>query len=595
MMSNASDSHERFDELSVLYLWDALEASERTWVEQHLEGCEVCRDRFERDKELDLMISDSLTPGRAPDGLEGNVLSAFREGVRDTGSDGPVKMRIVRGTPWFWRAMRVSASLAAAFVLVVMGGMLTGEMLPRAQMVGGFAASRLKPRAVFESYDTGPVQDGVFGRDFKGLGDAERADPSAPATTVRTATPAPRRSLERGRSQAGKSLDQANPNFAYNLGVAAGMPQNKAAQASGDQAATAGKVESKRQLIYRATVSLEVDDLEVTYGGLRRLVESVGGFVAEAESTKASNGKRRGRMVLRVPPAKLQEVLTAIQGGSIYGEVLSSDVETDDVTAVVADLEARMRNKKRLEQRLLELLKSENAKVKDLLEAERELGRVREAIESMEARRRTLGDLVAMTTVTVSVQERNQEKPRVYRIERTAQWTARVESLESTEAKVRALIAEVEGRVLDYSGSESQSGAKHASLKLDVPAEAFAATVERLRSYGEVEHYSASRKERGVGGSGDGDASVKTENRRGVIQLALEQQGAVVAPNTFATTLRRTLSQSVYWIAWSVRMVVVSMGFLAPWALLFCGGVFVLRRRKKGEAAAAPKKEKAEG
>jgi len=75
-----------------------------------------------------------------------------------------------------------------------------------------------------------------------------------------------------------------------------------------------------------------------------------------------------------------------------------------DVTEEYIDLEARLRNLRRQEERLLEILDRAES-VKDVLEVERELGRVRGEIERLEGRLRYLSNRVEFATITVELLE----------------------------------------------------------------------------------------------------------------------------------------------------------------------------------------------
>jgi hypothetical protein len=80
-------------------------------------------------------------------------------------------------------------------------------------------------------------------------------------------------------------------------------------------------------------------------------------------------------------------------------------VDSQDVTEEFYDVEARIRNKKKQEERLLALLDTAAGELKDVLDIERELARVREEIERVEGRLRVLKDLTSLTTVNLRVRE----------------------------------------------------------------------------------------------------------------------------------------------------------------------------------------------
>ena len=81
------------------------------------------------------------------------------------------------------------------------------------------------------------------------------------------------------------------------------------------------------------------------------------------------------------------------------------------VTDEFVDLDARLANQKRLEQRILEVLDQVSGKIGEVLEVERELSRVRETIERLEGRMRQLKDRVSMTTVKLFVREDEDYQP----------------------------------------------------------------------------------------------------------------------------------------------------------------------------------------
>jgi len=69
------------------------------------------------------------------------------------------------------------------------------------------------------------------------------------------------------------------------------------------------------------------------------------------------------------------------------------------------DVTARMGNARRLEARLIELLATRTGKLKDVLDVEQELARVREQIERYEGRLRYLRAHAALSTLTIYVHE----------------------------------------------------------------------------------------------------------------------------------------------------------------------------------------------
>src|SRR5439155_19034059 len=71
------------------------------------------------------------------------------------------------------------------------------------------------------------------------------------------------------------------------------------------------------------------------------------------------------------------------------------------------DVQARMVNAHRLEQRLIDLLANRTGKLTDVLRVEGELARVREEIERYEGRLRYLRTRSSVSTLTIAVHEAN--------------------------------------------------------------------------------------------------------------------------------------------------------------------------------------------
>ena len=97
----------------------------------------------------------------------------------------------------------------------------------------------------------------------------------------------------------------------------------------------------------------------------------------------------------------------------------------EDVTEQYLDLEAQIANKKRLEERIQELLQKPG-ELKDLIEVERELARVRGEVEQLEGRLKFLQNRTSFTTITITaVEQRNYVPPQaptfVSRIQSTFQ------------------------------------------------------------------------------------------------------------------------------------------------------------------------------
>ncbi|HEX7335575.1 MAG TPA: DUF4349 domain-containing protein [Gemmatimonadales bacterium] len=159
---------------------------------------------------------------------------------------------------------------------------------------------------------------------------------------------------------------------------------------------------ASRLIIRTGQASIEVDSLESSMAGLRRLVQRSGGFVADASIQSGRKQLRTASLELKVPASRFDEL---IEGLEPIGRLQFVNVGADDVSEEFVDLTARVANGHRLEDRLVELLRTRTGKLQDVLTVERELARVREEIERMEGRLRFLKQSAQLSTLSVSLYE----------------------------------------------------------------------------------------------------------------------------------------------------------------------------------------------
>ncbi|MEX2176247.1 MAG: DUF4349 domain-containing protein [Pirellulaceae bacterium] len=163
-----------------------------------------------------------------------------------------------------------------------------------------------------------------------------------------------------------------------------------------------------RQIIYRASLELHVEDFAATERQVNGLVKVAGGYVAQFREERSLGRERGGHWSVRVPAPKFDRFVEQV---AKLGVTEQREVQADDVTEEHVDLTARIKNKQQLEQRLLELVAKRTDDIKDVIAVEAELTRVREEIERMQGRLNFLTDRVAMTTVEIAAFERRDYRP----------------------------------------------------------------------------------------------------------------------------------------------------------------------------------------
>ena len=155
-------------------------------------------------------------------------------------------------------------------------------------------------------------------------------------------------------------------------------------------------------LIRTATAAIEVDSLEAAVALVRQVAARVGGYIANTTMQTGAGELRSATIELKVPASRFDEAMTGLKP---IGKVESTVVAAEDVGEEYVDVNARMVNSRRLEQRLIELLAARTGKLKDVLDVEQALARVRDEIERYEGRLRYLNAHAAVSTISVTVHE----------------------------------------------------------------------------------------------------------------------------------------------------------------------------------------------
>jgi hypothetical protein len=209
-----------------------------------------------------------------------------------------------------------------------------------------------------------------------------------------------------------QQLAKAEPALAAQRAVPAAPEQAAGGSGSAAQAAASrpeagapGGLESMaaaRKLIRTGHLSIEVASYTAAAEKAVRLAEGLRGYLADSQSARSAHGKLRGSLTLRVPAEQFGAL---VDGLKALGAVQAESVSAQDVTKAYADLETRLRVKRDTAERLRQILTTRAAKLSDVLEAERELARVTEEIETLEGERRYYDQQVALSTITAELAE----------------------------------------------------------------------------------------------------------------------------------------------------------------------------------------------
>ncbi len=157
-----------------------------------------------------------------------------------------------------------------------------------------------------------------------------------------------------------------------------------------------------RKLIKEGHVEFETFNLEVTRRNMLESVAKHGGYVSSDQEYN-SPGRTSNTVVIRVPADDFNNLLREATRGVDHFE--RKEINVLDITEEFLDVQARLKTKKELEQRFIDLLQAAK-NVTELLEIEKQIGQLRSEIESIEGRLNYLSDQVSLSTLTLTFYQR---------------------------------------------------------------------------------------------------------------------------------------------------------------------------------------------
>jgi uncharacterized protein DUF4349 len=150
------------------------------------------------------------------------------------------------------------------------------------------------------------------------------------------------------------------------------------------------------------SLSIVVKDFAIGRVSLDSILARHNGYAAGLNVANPQDAARTLQASLRIPAPQLAVAVTELKA---LGRVEAETQNGEEVTKQHADLVARLKNSRETEQRLQDVLRTRTGKVKDVLEVEEEIARVRGEIEQMEAEQQTLEHRVNFATIDLKLVE----------------------------------------------------------------------------------------------------------------------------------------------------------------------------------------------
>ena len=517
--------HDEIDNYLAADLHGELLEDERSALHTHLVECAACRKAHQETKAMNKILEETLAQEKPDPAFEQRMLSSFRSRIpqRRSGFAGSPRDESVRLADWIvdlmrLRAVQFTAVAAILVALVQMGRMITGEN-----------ATALRPReryareqSVAQPSQLPPSQTGQSGA----LAKSDELTAGKPEDLVHEAPPPPAPPARSKFHDEAKTYPTtvapakvAQAEASGRQGFVASPEIANAQEAEPKQPETPAPTLANRKLIRNAAVQLEIISFDDAVQKITTLANEERGYVATTNSEKQANGKLRGQVVVKVLPESLDRFLQKVRG---LGELKNQTLGTEDVTKAYFDTDARLKNAHVMEQRLIDMLKTKTGKVSDLLQVEKELGRVREEIEKMQGELKYWDSQVQFATVTISLAEKDMEEPARFLLKERAQLALYAPDVEKIYNDVKGL-GSPKVQITNAQLNRDYSGRVSARMSMLIAPEESDAVIEKVKGTGRVENFQVQTERIAQGGSGISE-NAKTKRDKVELNITISRE-----------------------------------------------------------------------
>ncbi|PYI62082.1 MAG: hypothetical protein DME89_04155 [Verrucomicrobia bacterium] len=496
--------HEEIDNWLAADLYGELSEDEQRQLHTHLVDCAACRKTHQETKTMNKILEETLAQQKPDPAFEQRILAVFRNRIPERSGFVKLLSDLMR-----LRAAQITAVAAVLLGLVQLGRMMTGETATTLRGHEGYTNEGLF-RQPSQVAATGQTRAGGLGksdelaaRQAKDMAVAKpEAAPGAiselrrfpatvaPANAAQTEVPA-----QETRSEAMSYATEPSP------------------------AETPAAATANRKLIRNATVQLEIVSFDDAVQKITAFASEEHGYVATTSSLKQANGKLRGEVVVKVLPENLDRFLQKIRG---LGELKNQTLGSEDVTKAYFDTDARLKNARVMEQRLIEMLKTKTGKVSDLLQVEKELGRVREDIEKMQGELKYWDSQVQFATVTISLVEKDMEEPAAFLLKERSQLALYAPDVEKIYNDIKALASQ-KVQITNAQLNRDSSGRISATMSMLIAPEESEAVIGRTKGFGRVENFQTQTERIAQGGSGMSE-NAKTKRDKVELNITISRE-----------------------------------------------------------------------
>jgi len=155
-----------------------------------------------------------------------------------------------------------------------------------------------------------------------------------------------------------------------------------------------------RKIIKEGEISFQTKNIAETRKAIYNTLQKLGGYIAEEnESNDTANTRNEYILKARIPEKNFELFLNNVSATAT--KIDSKNIRARDVTAEYIDITTHLANKKKLEERYVELLQK-GSKIADLLEIENKINEIETTIDSTQAQLNYLTKQVDYSSLNIT-------------------------------------------------------------------------------------------------------------------------------------------------------------------------------------------------
>jgi hypothetical protein len=506
--------HNEIDNYLAADVHNELSDEERHELHAHLVECADCRRLHQETKIMNKALEETLATEKPDTAFERRMLAGFRNRVpQKAGRITKLIVDLMR-----LRSAQITAVAAVLVALVQVGRMITGEgavaSRNRERFVEGYLAAQPAQRPLpSSSNEVGALSKSGNRRDNE---TDQLAAAKSFARDQVSAAPATPQTEAKDKKQERAEVERT---------VVTGSNISPAKEVGPNLVESPASALANRKLIRNAQVELEIAGFDAAVQKITAFANEERGYIATTSSEKQANGKLRGIVVVKVVPETLDQLLQKIRG---LGELKNQTLGTEDITKAYFDTDSRLKNARVMEQRLIDMLKTKTGKVSDLLQVEKELGRVRAEIEKMQGELKFWDSQVQFATVTIQLAEKDMEEPAAFLLKERAQLALYAPDVEKIYNDIKAL-ASAKTQITNAQLDRGNTGRVSARVSMLIAPEESDAQIARVKTMGRVENFQVQTERVAQGGAGMSEnAKTKRDKVELNITISREEQEQAV-------------------------------------------------------------------